>query len=324
MSLVCIDAAQVRSSLSPAACIAVVREAMIALSRGQALQPLRSILDLDGGDLLGLMPGTLGDDCFGAKLISVYPHNAERGQPSHQGLVVLFDRVSGAPLAVVDAQTITALRTAAASAVATDALARSDAQVLALLGYGEQAETHLIALAQVRRLRDVRVWGRSRDKAEAFIARMRSQQELASLTLRYCNSVAAAVDAADMICTLTHASEPILEGAMLAAGTHVNLVGSGRAGPVEVDGELVRRARFFADHRESVLKQGAEFLCARAAGLVDDSHVLGEIGQVLAGDLPGRVDAADVTVYKSLGSIVQDLAAARYVYRRLAGLDSGG
>ncbi|TDR38930.1 ornithine cyclodeaminase [Tahibacter aquaticus] len=322
MSLICIDAAQVRSTLSPAACIAVVRKAMIALSRGQAQQPLRSILDLDGGDLLGLMPGRLGEDCFGAKLISVYPHNAERGQPSHQGLVALFDRASGAPLAVVDAQAITALRTAAASAVATDALARQDAQVLALLGYGEQAETHLIALAQVRRLREVRIWGRSRDKAEAFIGRMRLQVALAPLALRYCDSVAAAVDAADMVCTLTHASEPILEGTMLAPGCHVNLVGSGRPGPVEVDSALVCRARFFADHRESVLKQGAEFLRAKAAGLVDDSHVLGEIGQVLAADLPGRVAADDITVYKSLGSIVQDLAAARYVYRRLAGLDS--
>lgn len=316
MNLRFVDAAQVYRVLPPAHCIAVVREAMIALSQGRAQQPLRSILDLDSGDALGLMPGAL-DEGFGAKLISVFPRNFERGLPSHQGVVVLFDRDSGAPQAVVDAHAITALRTAAASAVATDALARPDSAVLALLGYGEQAQTHLLAIAQVRRLSEVRVWGRQAARAEAFVARMRALPELAGLALRCCESVAEAVTAADIVCTLTAASEPILEGAMLAPGTHVNLVGSGRAGPVEVDSALVLRSRYFADHRESVLRQGAEFLRAKAVGLVEDSHVLGEIGQVLAGELPGRRDADEITAYKSLGSIVQDLAAAREVCRRL-------
>lgn len=316
MNLRFVDAVQVYRLLPPARCIAVVREAMVALSQGRAQQPLRSILDLDNGDALGLMPGAL-DEGFGAKLISVFPRNFERGLPSHQGVVVLFDRDSGAPQAVVDAHAVTALRTAAASAVATDALARPDSAVLALLGYGEQAQTHLLAIAQVRRLREVRVWGRQAARAEAFVARMRALPELAGLALRCCESVAGAVTEADIVCTLTAASEPILGGAMLAPGTHVNLVGSGRAGPVEVDSALVLRSRYFADHRESVLRQGAEFLRAKAAGLVEDSHVLGEIGQVLAGELPGRRDADEITVYKSLGSIVQDLAAAREVCRRL-------
>lgn len=317
MNLRFVDAAQVRRLLPPARCIAVVREAMIALSQGRAQQPLRSILDLTDGDALGLMPGALGEDSFGAKLISVFPRNFERGLPSHQGVVVLFDRDSGAPQAVVDAHAITALRTAAASAVTTDALARQDCRVLALLGYGEQAQTHLLAIAQVRPLQEVRVWGRQAARAEAFVAQMGARPELAGLRLHCCGRVEQAVAGADIVCTLTAASEPILHGAMLAPGTHVNLVGSGRAGPVEVDSALVLRSRYFADHRESVLRQGAEFLRARAAGLIDDSHVLGEIGQVLAGELPGRRDAAEITVYKSLGSIVQDLAAAREVCQRL-------
>lgn len=317
MNLRFVDADTVRRLLPPARCIAVVREAMIALSQGRAQQPLRSILDLSDGDALGLMPGALDEGGFGAKLISVFPRNFERGLPSHQGVVVLFDRDSGAPQAVVDAHAVTALRTAAASAVATDALARPRSAVLALLGYGEQAQTHLLALAQVRRLREVRVWGRHAARAQDFVTRMGAAAELAGVRLRCCDSVVEAVADADIVCTLTAASEPILEGAMLAPGTHVNLVGSGRAGPVEVDSALVARSRYFADHRESVLRQGAEFLRAKAAGLVDDSHVLGEIGQVLAGELRGRRDAAEVTLYKSLGSIVQDLAAAREVCRRL-------
>jgi ornithine cyclodeaminase/alanine dehydrogenase-like protein (mu-crystallin family) len=312
MSLAVIDAAQVRRLLRPADCIGVLREAMMALSDGRARQPLRSVLDLAHGDALGSMPGSLGEDGpYGAKLISVCPRNFDRGLPSHQGVIVLFDAQTGAPLAVVDANAVTALRTAAASALATDVLARSDAAVLALLGYGEQAETHLHAIAQVRALREVRVWGRSRERAQAFVDRIAS-----AVPLRVAASVDEAVAGADIVCTLTSAQEPILHGAQLSPGTHVNLVGSGRAGPAEADNALVAMARFFADHRESVLRQGGEFLRAKAAGLVDDSHVLGEIGAVLAGTLAGRRSAADITVYKSLGSIVQDLAAAQFVLRR--------
>lgn len=314
MSLLVLDAATVRAELDAGDCIAVLRDAMVALSDGRARQPLRSVLDLDGGDAFGLMPGALADGSFGAKLISVFPRNFDRGLPSHQGAIVLFDRDSGAPVALVDASAVTAIRTAAASALATDALARRDADVLALLGYGEQAATHLEAIARVRRLRDVRVWGRSRERAGAFVA----GHAAVKLPLRACDDVETAVSGADIVCCLTAAHEPILFGRQLAPGMHVNLVGSGRAGPVEVDHDVVLRSRFFADHRESVLRQGAEFLRAKAAGLVDDAHVLGEIGEVLAGRREGRCDATDITLYKSLGSIVQDLATAQFLLRRAA------
>lgn len=313
MNLLVIDAAQVRAELDMGDCIALLRDAMIALSDGRARQPLRSILDLDDGDAFGLMPGALADGSFGAKLISVFPRNFERGLPSHQGVIVLFDRDSGAPVALVDAGAVTAMRTAAASALATDTLARRDARTLALLGYGEQAATHLDAIARVRDIADVRVWGRSRDRADAFVARQRG-----TAPLRACDTVADAVAGADIVCCLTAAHEPILFGSQLEPGMHVNLVGSGRAGPVEVDHAVVQRTRFFADHRESVLRQGAEFLRAKQAGLVDDGHVLGEIGDVLAGRLEGRRADTDITAYKSLGSIVQDLATAQWLVRRAA------
>lgn len=314
MSLRVIDGAQVRAELDAGDCIGLLRDAMIALSDGRARQPLRSILDLGSGDAFGLMPGALADGSFGAKLISVFPGNFERGLSSHQGAIVLFDRDTGAPVALVDASAVTAVRTAAASALATDTLARRDARVLALLGYGEQAATHLDALSRVRTLTEVRVWGRSHERAEAFVAEHSAVSPTANLHV--VDTVAAAVDGADIVCCLTAAQEPILFGEQLASGMHVNLVGSGRAGPVEVDHDVVLRTRFFADHRESVLRQGAEFLRAKQAGLIDDAHVLGEIGDVLAGRLEGRRDASDITLYKSLGSIVQDLAAAQFLLRR--------
>ncbi len=316
MSLLVIDAATVRAQLDPADCIAELRGAMIALSEGRARQPLRSVMDLTDGDAFGVMPGTLDDGSFGAKLISVFPRNFERGLSSHQGLITLFDADSGAPVAIVDASSVTALRTAAASALATDALARRDARVLALLGYGEQAATHLQAIARVRDIAEVRVWGRSRERADAFVAHERAAAQAHGAVLRACDDVDAAVAGADIVCCLTAASEPILFGHQLDAGMHLNLVGSGRAGPVEVDNAVVQRTRFFADHRGSVLRQGAEFLRAKQAGLVDDAHVLGEIGDVLAGRLTGRRGAEDITAYKSLGSIVQDLATARFLVRR--------
>jgi len=316
MNLRFIDGAQVRAQLDLGDCIAALRPAMIALSQGRARQPLRSVLDLDDGDAFGVMPGALADGLFGAKLISVFPRNFERGQSSHQGVIVLFDRDSGAPQAVVDASAVTALRTAAASALATDALARRDASVLTLLGYGEQAATHLAAISRVRAITQVRIWGRSPERAAAFVARENEAAAARGQRLQVCNTVAAAVAGADVFCTLTAAQEPILSGDELEPGMHLNLVGSGRAGPAEVDHGVVPRARFFADHRESVLRQGAEFLRAQQAGLVDESHVLGEIGEVLAGTLAGRTDEAQITAYKSLGSIVQDLAAAQYLLRR--------
>ena len=206
---------------------------------------------------------------------------------------------------------ITAIRTAAASAVATDALARPDARRLAILGYGEQAETHARAMTKVRDLASIAVWGRSPERAAAFAERMAAELGIpvvAAPDARTC------VAEADIICTVTASRDPVLEGAWIRPGTHLNLVGSSMAGPVEVDNDLVLRSRFFADSREGVLRQGAEFLAAKSAGLIGDDHILGEIGQVLAGGVPGRVSEGDITVYKSLGHVVQDLATGWWLY----------
>lgn len=308
-----IDGEEVRARLTFEACIPLVRGAMIAFSRGQTRQLLRSVIPLVDGRMFGIMPGAMGERAvFGAKLISIFPDNFARGAPSHQGVIVLFDGASGAPLCVVDAGEVTAIRTAAASAVATDALARPEACTLAILGYGEQAGTHIRAISHVRPLTRVTVWGRDPDKAAAFA---RDMSRKTGLSVEASPDARSAVAAADIVCTVTNAREPILLGKWLRPGTHVNLVGSSVAGPVEVDCDLVVASRFIADSREGVLAQGAEFLRAKAAGLIGDSHVVGEIGQVLAGDLAGREGPDQFTVYKSLGHVVQDLAAAQALYQ---------
>ena len=194
--------------------------------------------------------------------------------------MVLFEPASGAPVCALDAGAITAIRTAAATAVATDALARPDARRLALLGYGEQATTHVRALREVRRLESITVWGRSPARAEDFARR--TEREV-GIPVRAAGSAREAVAEADVVCTLTAASEPILLGEWVRPGTHVNLVGSGYLGPVEVDSALVAGSRFVADSREGCLRQGAEFVKAKEAGLIGDDHLVAEIGEVLRG-----------------------------------------
>jgi ornithine cyclodeaminase len=307
-----IDREEVARRLTYEVCIPLVRDAMIAFSAGETRQLLRSIIPLADGHLFGIMPGALGANApFGAKLISIYPENAAQGMQSHQGLIVLFEPATGTPVCVVHAGEITAIRTAAASAVATNALALSDAKHLAILGTGEQAATHARAIAKVRPLASITIWGRSPERARALSEKMQSEL---SLPIAVATSVQQAIANADILCTVTSAKEPILQSEWVQPGTHINAVGSSHAGPAEIDNALVARSRFFADSREGVLQQGAEFLRAKQAGLIDDSHILAEIGQVLAGTAEGRRTRDDITIYKSLGHIVQDLASGWWLY----------
>ena len=307
-----IDRDEIARRLTYERCIPIVREAMRAFSAGQTKQLLRSILALSEGRLFGVMPGALGaHEVFGAKILSVFKDNVARGKQSHQGVVLLFEPDGGEPVCLLDAGEITAIRTAAASAVATDALAVKDAKRLTILGTGEQALTHARAIAKVRELETLVVWGRSAERAKTLADRI--APELGIETVVAPTTRVAVVDA-DIVCTVTSAVEPILEGKWLRPGAHINLVGSSYAGPVEVDHEVVTRTRFFVDSREGVLAQGAEFLNAKKAGLVGDDHIAGEIGEVLAGTIEGRRSADEITAYKSLGHIVQDLASAWALY----------
>lgn len=306
--MIVISKNEVRDHLTYERCIPLMRAAMSALSRGETRQHLRSIMELAHGRLFGLMPGAMAaDGVFGCKLISIFPENFAKGVQSHQGVVVMFDADSGAVAAILHAGEITRIRTAAASAAATDVLARPDARVLAILGYGEQAHAHAHAIAQVRQLSAIRIWGRDPQRAAALADKVSAELGVAAAAA---GDAPSAVQGADMICTTTSAAEPVLLSRWVDDGAHVNLVGSSRAGPVEVDDALVVRGRLIADYRPGVLAQGAEFLRAKQAGLIGDDHVVGEIGEVFLGQKQGRTSPHEVTLYKSLGHVVQDLASA--------------
>jgi alanine dehydrogenase len=226
----------------------------------------------------------------------------------------------GEPLAILDGTAITAIRTAAASAAATDALARADAGDLALIGSGAQARTHLAAMRAVRPLRRVRVWSRSRANAERFAG---EESVNAGVAIEVAATGEEAVWGADLVCTTTASKEPVLRGAWLSHGAHVNAVGSCFATHRELDAEAVRRARLFTDCRESCRNEAGDFLMALAEGAVADTHLLGELGEVLLGTLPGRVSRDDITIYESLGVAVEDLAAAHAIHRSALETDTG-
>ena len=241
------------------------------------------------------------------------PGNHGTPYDSHQGVVVLFGVEHGEPLAILDANAITAIRTAAASAVATDALARAGAGDLALLGAGVQARTHLEARAAVRLLRRVRVWSRSRATAEALAREVAAP---AGVTVEVMANAEEAVRGADLVCTTTAAREPVLHGAWLAPGAHVNAVGACFPTTRELDTDAVRRARFYTDCRESCLAEAGDFRIPLAEGAIDEAHLRGEIGEVLLGRVAGRDGPGDITVYESLGIALEDLAAAQFIHRQ--------
>ncbi|CAL1691474.1 Delta(1)-pyrroline-2-carboxylate reductase [Brevundimonas subvibrioides] len=309
----------VRTHLTYAACIPLMREAMSAVSRGDTRQPLRSIIPLAQCRAFGVMPGTLAaDGVFGAKLVSVYPENHAAGLQSHQGAVVLFDPATGALSALVHAGEITGIRTAAASAAASQVLARPEASRLTVLGTGEQAVAHVRAFHVAFRLASVTIWGRSLERAVALAAHLAQET---GLPVAAAPTITEAVAKADIVCTTTASAQPILRADDVPPGCHLNLVGSSYDGPVEIDDDLVVRARFIADSRAGVLAQGAEFLSAKRAGRVDDDHVVAEIGEVFLGLKPGRTSEQEVTAYKSLGHVAQDLASARYLFDLAGTLD---
>lgn len=313
--MIFIGANEIQQALSYASCIEVMRKAMARLSAGETQQMLRQILPLEQGRMFGIMAGTLGPGGpFGSKLVSVMPRRAEGGPSSHQGAVVIFDPETGAPLCQLEAGMITAIRTASASAMATDILARKEARVLAILGTGEQAWHHACALPVVRPFYDIRIWGRNPERAQALAQKIRKQTGLACTGY---GDVGDAVAGADVICTVTGAAQPILTAGMVSPGAHVNVVGSSFDGPREIDNTLVSAARFYADSRASVLAQGSEIRHAIASGVVAESHLLGEIGEVVLGSVPGRTGSGDITIYKSLGHIVQDIASGYHVYQTI-------
>ena len=315
MSTLIIDHEQVRRLLPMAECIEVVAAALEALADGEALQPLRSCTWLpDRTGLLGVMPGHLGrPSVLGIKVVTVFPGNHGTELDAHQGAVMIFSPGNGRLLAIMDASEITAIRTAAASAVATRALARQQAKTLAILGTGVQGASHLEAMALVRQLDDVRIWSRRPERARCFAERAAAQYDARVETA---SSAEEAVRGADIICTTTASETPIVRGGWLAPGAHVNAVGACLPRMRELDTDAVKRARVIVDRRESALHEAGDLIIPIAEGAITEDHIAGELGEVLIGRVRGRTAPDQVTVFESLGLAVEDLAAAHAIYEK--------
>ncbi len=322
METLLVTQAEVPELLPMEECIGVMASTLAELARGQTLLPLRSILWLpERVGALGLMPGALlPEKVLGLKAITLFPANEGTPRDTHQGAVLLFEAEHGSLLAVIDATSITGIRTAAVSGVATRALAREDAGDLAILGSGVQARTHLEAMACVRKLRRVRVASRSFENAKAFAERESRRRGIAVEPVATARE---AVEGADLICTATSAREPILRGDWIAAGAHINAVGSSVPFARELDTEAVRRSRLYGDRRESIVNEAGDFLIPKKEGAIGDDHIVGEIGEVLIGKSPGRRSREEVTLFKSLGLAVEDVASARHIYDKARTLGRG-
>jgi ornithine cyclodeaminase/alanine dehydrogenase-like protein (mu-crystallin family) len=312
----------VKESLSHADCINVLIDTMQSVSSSDVIMPLRQFMEIPNtAGKFTVMPGYVANPAsFGVKIVSKFPRESGSPHGTHVGAMMLFDAEQGTPLALLHGGELTAIRTAAASGLATRRLARDNAETLTLLGCGEQAQHHLKAMLAVRSLKKVIVWGRSVERAQAFAEAV----NLPTSTQIYVETdIKTAVAAADIICTVTSATKPILKGEWVTPGTHINLVGAAMRTSAEADTELVKRSRFYIDYRTSAMSQAGELLDAIEQGSVSEAHIIGEIGEVLAKQKPGRESAADITVYKSLGVAAQDLAAASCAFNNALKLDKG-
>jgi len=315
MNTLIVNQQQVERLLPMAECIGVMEDVLTALARDDCLLPLRSIMWLERDvAALGLMPSAWRSArIIGLKAVTYFPGNEGTALDSHQGAVMLFDGNRGNLLAVIDATSITAIRTAAVSGVATKVLARNESKNLAIIGSGVQARMHLRAMLLCRRIARVRVCSKSHGQAQRFADEM--SRECAA-PLDAVASPEEAVEGADVICTTTSSRRPVLMGTWLRPGTHVNAVGSSTSSARELDGPAVKMSRLFVDRRESAAREAGDFVIARQEGLVNDDHIIAEIGEVLDRSSQGRRSPDEITLFKSVGLAVEDLAAGWHVYKK--------
>jgi len=310
-----INHSEVRELLPMRDCMVVVAKALASLARGEAVQPLRAgFVRPDRLGVMAWMPGSLAaGQPFGIKVLSVVDDPGALGVESHQGGVMIFDPVNGSPLALCEAGAITAVRTAAVSALATDELARPDATTLAILGAGTQARSHIEAMLEVRPIEHVRMWSRTSATTERLAEEC---LELHGVTVEVANDVQSAVEDTDIVCTATSAREPILFADVLEPGMHINAVGASIPSWREIHSGVVPLVSLFTDRRESLRNEAGEFMEAVETGLVERGLVIPELGEVLNGDHPGRTSETEITLFRSLGLAVEDIASAQLVYER--------
>lgn len=316
MKTLIVNQNEVRQWLPMDECIDVMADVFKMLNRGHVLNPLRQMMWVqEKTGLLGMMPAYLEDfGVMGLKAISFFEANEGTEFDSHQGGVLLFETKNGCLLAMVDASEITAVRTAAVSGVATRLLAREDATTLAIIGSGVQARTHLEAMLLSRKIEQVKVCSLHFDQAEKFASR---ETEHYKIEIEPVNVVEEAVDGADIICTVTSATDPIVMGDWLKPGVHINAVGSSVPFARELDTNAVVKSRLFVDRKESTVNEGGDFLFPKKEGAIDDDHIQGEIGDILLNKITGRETDNEITLFKSLGLAVEDVASAYHIYKKM-------
>ncbi|HYV83417.1 MAG TPA: ornithine cyclodeaminase family protein [Pyrinomonadaceae bacterium] len=323
MKILVLDSRQISELLPMTECIELMADALAALARGEVYQPLRTIIrPPEARGLLGLMPAYRAGEqgAFGLKAICVFPENPAKGKDAHQGAVMLFSRETGELLALMNASEITAIRTAAVSAVATRLLAREDAEELAIIGAGVQARTHLTALAAVRDIKHARVVARNIEHAEQLV---REMQPKCAFPIEAMGSNEEAVRGAALIVTATSSLEPIINRDWISPGAHINAIGTHSPTSREIDGATMAAARIFTDRRESALNEAGDYLLAAKEGLVTPENIIGEIGEVLTGTKPGRTSSTEITLFKSLGLAIEDVVSANYLYQKAKSQNAG-
>ena len=303
-------------------CITVMENIFIQLEEDQAFNPLRSAMLIPGENgLLSMMPGYVNkQDIMGIKSVSVYPENANIGLESHQGSVTLFNALNGTPLAIMDAGQITAIRTAAVSGLATRILAKKNSKILAILGSGIQAKTHIEAMTTILNLEEIRVWSKNKKNAKKLVEEQRKKY---AIPFRPFDTVNEAIYNADIICTTTAAVEPILQGNYLMQGVHINAVGSSVRNTRELDGFAIKLSKLYVDKIESTINESGDFLMAKQEGTIDDNHIIGTLGEILTKQKKGRNNINDITLFKSLGLAVEDIATAFFIYDKYVKSNKG-
>lgn len=318
-----LTAADVERLLTMEACIDLMAQTLADLARGIFLQPLRMVVrPPDAKGLIGLMPAYRGSDpaLYGLKAICVFPGNPQINKDAHQGSVMLFDGDTGELLSLMNASPITAIRTAAVSAVATRLLARDDASRLAIIGSGVEARTHLPAIATVRQIKQTRVVSRTRANADAFAAEMGQRF---AFPIEAVDTVQEALDEADIIVTVTNSHEPVVKREWISPGAHINAIGTHSPASREIDGATMAAARVFVDRRESTVNEAGDYLLAVKEGLINESSIVAEIGELLDGTKEGRRTRDEITLFKSLGLAVEDLACAQYLFVKAQEVGAG-
>jgi len=316
MKILILNSTQIRELLPMPDCIELMADALSALARDEVHQPLRTIVrPPNARGLLGLMPAYRAGErgAFGLKAICVFPENPSQGKDAHQGAVTLFSRETGELLALMNASEITAIRTAAVSAVATRLLAREDACELAIIGAGVQARTHLAAITCVRAIKRARIVARNFEHAQILVDEM---QPKFPFPIEAVQKNEEAVRGADLIVTATSSLEPVICHDWISPGAHVNAIGTHSPTSREVDSATMAAARIFVDRRESALNESGDYLLAAKEGVVGPESIVGEIGELLIGTKSGRSSATQITLFKSLGLAIEDVACAEYLYHK--------